>query len=242
MSNKHIHQYTLADGSTMYYECYGTGEPLFLLHGNSGSTLYFKKQIHDLKKYYKVYAIDSRGRGNSNDLAENIDFSLMAEDLLELIKHENLTKINLLGFSDGANLALIFAQNYPQYIKTLILNAANGSFNDLTEASKKRFQLINKFLHWWEKYYQKAKRYHRYFKLAFANLHLNYQKLAKLKFPVLILVGQYDIVKQEFSEKLANTFPNAKLVIEPHVGHTFALEHPQAYNQYILNFLAQNNH
>lgn len=237
MFGKKIHHYKVHDGSTMYYECYGKGEPLFLLHGNNGSTFYFHRQIHFLKKYFKVYAIDSRGRGQSKDNSNHINFDLMAEDLFEIIRHEKLTKINLLGFSDGANLALIFSQKYPQMIQSLILNAANGSFNDLTNVSKRKFKLINQFLEISEKYNQTLKKYHHYFHLVFENLHLNYKKLSTFKFPVLILVGQYDIVKKEFSEKLARTFPNSKLIIEPSVGHTFALERPNIYNQYILNFL-----
>ena len=237
MFNKKTHHLQLADHSMIYYETYGQGMPLFLLHGNSGSTLYFKNQIHVLKKYFKIYAVDLRGRGQSIDYASKINYQLMVNDLLTILKHEHLTKINLLGFSDGANLALLFSEHYPQYINKLILNAANNSFTDLTPTAKLRFKLTNDILKLGEKYFPKLNKFQHYFQLAFANLHINFQKLAHFKFPVLILVGQFDIVKKEFSQKLAHTFPNAQLIIEPHVGHSFALERPNTYNKYVLNFL-----
>lgn len=227
----------LSDGSAMYYERSGKGEPLILLHGNGGSVDYFKNQINVLSQYFCVYALDLRGRGQSTDLADNISFTLMVEDLHEWLQHEHLQHIHLLGFSDGANLALLFAQKYPQYIKTLILNAANGSFNDLTLSAQWRFYIMNTLMKISSHFHKSAKKMHHYFQLAFANLNLQPQKLKQLSCPVLIIVGQFDIVKYSFSQKLAKLFKFSTLIVEPHVGHGFAVEAPNKYNQHILQFL-----
>ena len=54
-----------------------------------------------------------------------IDFFLMADDLYAIIQKEHLSKVALLGFSDGANLAMVFCFKYPELVSCLILNSGN---------------------------------------------------------------------------------------------------------------------
>lgn len=234
---KVIHHLTVKDGSTMYYEVMGKGDPLVLLHGNGGSTEYFSKQVSALGKHYRLYIIDSRGRGHSTDLSPHISFQLMAEDLLEILQHEQLSKINLLGFSDGANLALLFAQEHPEMINSLILNAGNHHFDDLTEDTREAFRWHRHLLRVGARLHPFLHRVAHYYNLAFETIRLDADRIHQIKAPVLILVGEKDIVKPSFSHHLAALFHHSELIIEPETGHRFARVKPKTYNQYVLSFL-----
>ncbi len=115
----------MTDGTEIYYEKSGNGMPLFLLHGNDGSGRFFSEQVPVFSQFYTVYLIDSRGHGRSTNQANTLSFRLMAEDLYTIMLLEGITKANILGFSDGANLGLVFSSYYPEKVHRLILNSGN---------------------------------------------------------------------------------------------------------------------
>ena len=89
----------------LYYEVYGDGDPIMLLHGNSETHEIFDKLIEKLKDKYKVYAIDSRCHGKSED-TKIISYELMRDDVICFIKKLNISKPILYGFSDGGNIGV----------------------------------------------------------------------------------------------------------------------------------------
>src|SRR4029453_13945496 len=95
------------DGVKLYYEVYGSGEPLLLVHGNGGSIAAFGAQIADFRKRYKVIAMDSRDQGKSSDSPDKLTYEKMADDLAALIDHLPLGPVNVLGWSDGGIEALL---------------------------------------------------------------------------------------------------------------------------------------
>ena len=84
----------------LYYEIYGQGKPIILVHGNSETHEIFDVLIENLKENYKVYALDSRCHGKSQN-TNKISYDLMAEDMIEFIKKLNISKPVFYGFSDG---------------------------------------------------------------------------------------------------------------------------------------------
>lgn len=109
----------------LYYREEGIGKPMVLLHGNGEDSSYFEGQIRYFSHSYHVYAIDTRGHGRSPRGIRPFTLKQFAKDLKGFLDREHLTKVVLLGFSDGGNIALIFTLMYPQYVKRLILNGAN---------------------------------------------------------------------------------------------------------------------
>lgn len=87
----------MSDGSEIYYEKYGKGPALFLLHGNGGSGRYFSKQLNSFSKHFNVYVVDSRGHGRSTNTQKETSFHLMAEDLATIMEQEGLNHADLLG-------------------------------------------------------------------------------------------------------------------------------------------------
>ena len=110
---------------TLNYAEAGAGFPLVLLHGNGENHTYFKRQMEPFSQQYRVIALDTRGHGKSPRGTAPFTLEQFAGDLKEFLDQRGITKCHLLGFSDGGNIALLFALRYPQYVEKLILNGAN---------------------------------------------------------------------------------------------------------------------
>ena len=108
-----------------YYIDKGQGEPLILLHGNGENCDYFKGQIDEFARYYHVYALDTRGHGKTPRGNAPFTIRQFADDLLGFMDAHSIDKAHLLGFSDGGNIAMVFAIKYPDRVNRLILNGAN---------------------------------------------------------------------------------------------------------------------
>lgn len=104
-------------GFNMYYEIYGTGKPLLIIHGNGGSIKDFSKQIPYFEKEYKVILADSRAQGKSTDTKDSLDYNMMADDLNALLNHLKLDSCFVIGWSDGGINGLLLAIRHPRKSK-----------------------------------------------------------------------------------------------------------------------------
>ena len=109
-NNTKVGKYAEINGVRLYYEVYGSGEPLLLIHGNNESIVSFDKQIPVLSKSFMVVALDSRGQGNSTSDNTKLTYELFADDVNKLLDFLEIKQANVLGWSDGGNIALILAQ------------------------------------------------------------------------------------------------------------------------------------
>lgn len=220
----------------LYYEIYGEGEPLVLLHGNGGSIKEFYKQIPELSKEFKVIAVDTRAQGKSKDFTKgNLNYKIFADDLKNLIDHLNISKTNILGWSDGGNTGLEFALQYPQNLNKLIIIGANtfpeGVDDDLIKNFKSKvhmMQLANQPEHETEK---------RLLNLMLTEPNITKKSLQQIKNPTLVLAGENDVIKKEHTEMIAKETPNAKLKIYPKVTHYLPFEIAYDLNKDVIGFL-----
>ena len=227
----------MQDGSVLYYEKTGKGKPLFLLHGNGGSSAYFANQIAELSQKHQLYLIDSRGHGKSTNTRKKIDFFLMADDLYAIIQKEHLSKVALLGFSDGANLAMVFCFKYPELVSCLILNSGNTDPKGVRLFARIG-SLIQYAVVWLCAPFDKGMRgFLPILALLFRNIGLSATDLKKITVPTLILVGKRDSIKLSHSFYLANHIPNANFMVVKGQGHSFARKNPNIFNQKVLSFL-----
>ena len=109
----------------LYYTEKGEGEPFIMLHGNGEDGSVFEKEIDYFSKKYRVIAIDTRGHGRSPMGEEPFSLYQFAEDLKDFMDEHEIKRANILGFSDGGNIALIFASKYPERVVRLIANGSN---------------------------------------------------------------------------------------------------------------------
>ena len=103
-----------------FYVEAGKGDPIILLHGNGENCDYFKGQIDEFAKYYHVYAIDTRGHGKTPRGDKPFTIRQFAADLLCFMNDHQIEKTNLLGFSDGGNISMIFAIQHPERVNRLM--------------------------------------------------------------------------------------------------------------------------
>ena len=103
----------------------GKGFPLILLHGNGEDCSYFVHQMEPFAQHFRVIAIDTRGHGQTSRGKAPFTIRQFADDLLAFMNQHNIGKAHILGFSDGGNIAMVFAMAYPERVEKLILNGAN---------------------------------------------------------------------------------------------------------------------
>lgn len=230
-------KYARANGINIYYEVYGQGEPLLLLHGNSSSISLFEKQIPELSKHYKVIAVDTRGQGKSSDDGRLYTYDLFADDMNALLDYLHLDSVNILGWSDGGNTGLIMALKYPAKVKKLVTMGAN-IFIDNTVVAKWVFKTLNKE----KKVLENDTLYDSRNRLRLINLLLtepkhSFTELKTIKCPVLIIAGEKDVIKEGHTKQIAAAITTSTLFIAPKETHYFPSENPALFNKTVLDFL-----
>ncbi|MGN0570638.1 MAG: alpha/beta fold hydrolase [Candidatus Fimenecus sp.] len=220
----------------LHYIEKGVGEPLVLLHGNGSSLNYFQNQIETFSKFYRVFAVDTRGHGQSPRGTAPFTIRQFSEDLRDFLDEHDLKKVYLLGFSDGGNIALTFALRYPEYIEKLIVNGANLD----TKGVKPQYQIPIEIGYRLTKLFaNRSEAAHR--KCELLGLMVNepnirLEQLRTLTMPTLVLVGTNDMIKDAHSRAIAAALPNAEFVVLQG-GHGIAKDVPEEYNRAVLDFL-----
>ncbi len=213
----------------IYYEEYGKGEPLILMHGNNGSIADFYQQIPFFSKYYRVIAIDTRGQGRSTDLTKKeYSYQEFAADLLKITQQLKLDKVNILGWSDGGNTGLIFNAEHPELVAKLITIGANLNPLGVKE------EIINTFK---QQLSANAGKDQRLVKLMLDHPNMTTEQLAKIKNPTLIIAGASDVIKEEHTKSIHNFIKNSELQIIPNATHYVPFEQPEKLNELVLKFL-----
>lgn len=116
--------YAPVNGLKLYYEIHGNGEPLVLLHGGLGATSMFGDNLPALAKVRKVIAIDLQGHGRTADIDRELSVEFMADDVAALLKHLNIEKADIMGYSMGGGVALQTAIRHPEVVNKLIVASA----------------------------------------------------------------------------------------------------------------------
>jgi pimeloyl-ACP methyl ester carboxylesterase len=218
-------------GARLYYETYGQGEPLLLLHGNGQSIAAWHLQIAALARHFRVLAVDTRGHGRSLDeTTTELTYGLLAEDVRQLLDALQLRRVRVLGWSDGANTALHLARQAPDYVSALVLVSANLTPEALDPPLLAFLQQQLAPL----PPTSAAARWHR---LLLQEPLLGPTDLAGLRVPTLVLAGQHDVILEAHTRALAAAISGARLHIFPGASHFSPHEQPQEFNARVLEFL-----
>jgi pimeloyl-ACP methyl ester carboxylesterase len=223
----------------LYYETYGKGEPLLLLHGNSQSISVFKKQIKAFLKSYKVIAVDTRGQGKSTDFSTGpLSYDLYAEDMKILLDSLHISKTNILGWSDGGNTGLIMAAKYPKYVKKLAITGACSNPNEAVSAStleevRKAIESLKTRPDVKSKYQVKL------FTMLLTEPHLTALDLKHIKAPVLVMAGEKDMILEKHTRFIASNIPKSQLFIFKGASHYVPVEMVSEFNTEVLTFLGR---
>ena len=220
----------------LFYKSVGEGHPLILLHGNGEDCTYFDGQIPAFSPCRRVIAIDTRGHGKSP--RGNAPFSLntFADDLYNFMKSEGVESADILGFSDGGNIALLFSLAHPEMVTRLILNGANLSPKGIKPAVQLPIELGYHIARTFAKKSEQAKANAEMLGLMVNEPHISRESLERLKMPVLVIAGTKDMVKEKHTLLIQNSIKNSRLVIIKG-DHFIANKRPEEFNRVVLDFL-----
>lgn len=216
----------------------GEGFPMILLHGNGENSNYFKEQIDEFSKLYHIYALDTRGHGKTPIGNKPFTIRQFAQDLLEFMDEHNIKKAHLLGFSDGGNIAMIFAMKFPKRVDRLILNGANLNTNGVKRRVQIPIEIGYKIAKKFENKNDSAKLNAQILGLMVNEPNIEPSELKKIKAKTLVIAGTRDMIKKEHTKLIAASIPHAKLVIIKG-SHFIANKNPKEFNKEVLKFLEE---
>lgn len=225
------------DARIAYYDA-GRGMPLVLLHGNGESSMYWKAQIPEFARFFRVIAVDSRGHGASESGGQGLSFDRMAQDLKQVLDALGIRKAHILGFSDGGNLAIKFAMLFPSYVDKLVLNGANV---EMFAGMKARFQLpvcaAYGALCVLGRLSPRAARRRDVFGLMVHPYGVAMADLARLTMQTLIIVGEHDLVRDSQTREMASRIPHCRVETFRDGDHFVAAKQPSRFNRTVVEFL-----
>jgi pimeloyl-ACP methyl ester carboxylesterase len=213
----------LVNGKNIYYEIYGKGEPLFLLHGYTLSSRSWFSYVKDFDEEYEVYLIDLTGHGKSETFKEDLSIKSVAEDLNSLVQYLKLDKIKAIGFSFGGDVLYQLALLNPPLIESMITIGAVGTWtiNDFPEYQK-AFSFENRANFPWlltdhgtdDKIKALMDQFNNY------TVKVTNAELLTIKPEVLIMIGDDDEgMDLEEVARVKKNLPKSDLWILPNVAH-----------------------
>lgn len=221
-----------------FYVEKGQGEPLILLHGNGESCEYFRHQIDVFSARYHVYALDTRGHGKTPRGERPFTIRQFADDLLEFMDERQIGRAHLLGFSDGGNIAMVFAIRHPDRVGKLILNGANLNAGGVRRTVQIPIEIGYRIARMFAEKSEGARQNAEMLGLMVNDPNVPAEELSKITAKTLVIAGTKDMIKAEHTRLIARSIPGAELAF---LGgdHFIANKKPEEFNQRILEFLQE---
>ncbi len=238
--------YVEHDGARIWYATFGSGPPVVLLHGGLGHSGNWGHQVPALiAAGYRAILIDSRGHGRSTRDARPFTYELMASDLLAVVDVLGVKQAALVGWSDGACIALILAMQVPARVAGVFFFACNMDPSGTKELDESNPVLGRCFGRHAEDYARLSSTpdNFRAFVAAVSQMQATQpnataRELAEVRVPVAIVQSADDeFIKREHAEYLARSIPESELVILSGVTHFAPLQRPEVFNEVVLSFL-----
>ena len=224
-------------GFKMYYEIYGTGKPLLIIHGNGGSIKNFSNQIPYFSKEYKVILADSRAQGKSIDTGDALNYEMMADDLNALLDELHLDSCYVIGWSDGGINGLLLAIRHPEKVKKLAVTGAN-LWPDSTAVEPSLYRWLAAEVDSLSKVNQTPEIKNQYKLMAMMTKEPNITKeqLHTIKCPTLVIGGDHDALLPKHTLLIAEAIPQSYLWIIPNSGHSTPINYSKQFNETIDDF------
>ena len=218
--------YSEVNGLKMYYETYGKGKPIVLIHGG-GSTIQtsFEKVIPLLAQKRKIIAVELQAHGRTNDRSEDSTFEQDADDIATLLKNLNIDKADFFGFSNGGTTAIQIAIRHPKLVDKLILGSAltkrNGvpagfwdfmkqaRLENMPEQLRIAYNKVSSNPDGLQAMHDRDSRRMVNFK------DIPDDKIKSIKVPTLIIIGDKDVITPEHAIKMHRLIANSELAIIP---------------------------
>jgi pimeloyl-ACP methyl ester carboxylesterase len=248
-------KYVQSEDARIYYEVYGKGKPLLLIHGSLfGYISEFKHILPTLTNDYKVIAVALRGHGKSEIGDIDYSYSLFAQDMIKVLDAEGLDSVNIVGFSSGAITAIRIAADYPdRVVKVVSIAGALGAKDKNPEKLEKQIEETGEdFVSKYKGFVVSRKQlmpepdrfidFYNKLKVAHTDsIWISKESALQIKSPLLIIGGDRDAYFpiQAFT-RMYSLIPNSRLMIFPKSGHVDVLKNMTMYNDFVIPFLNEN--
>jgi pimeloyl-ACP methyl ester carboxylesterase len=231
----------------MYYETYGKGPVLVLLHGGAGNGEQFSHQLAAFQQHFHLIVPDMCAQGRTTDRPGPLTYHAMAEDVIALADRLGVKRFDVMGWSDGGVTGIDLAIHHPDRIRSLVtfganfspsgLNPADVAWNDtatvaafgegMREGWTKRNpqpdhyqQAMGKIIHMWK-----------------TEPNFTAAQLHAIRARVLVCAGENDLIRRDHTEALARAIPGARMWIVPEASHGAMIEKPDEVNARVISFL-----
>jgi pimeloyl-ACP methyl ester carboxylesterase len=243
-----VGEYVNARGVRTYYEVYGAGAPLVLLHGGLATAESWAMQVPTLAEGYRVYVPERRGHGRTPDVAGPISYETMASDPAAFLDAAGTA--HLVGWSDGAVVGMLVALRRPELVRKVVVIGqyfnADGEVPEFRALLDYWGSALPEGLH--EVYDRVSPNGPEHFPVVLEKLMrmwheepaIALSELAGVHAPTLVMQGDDDAVKVEHSAAVAATLPDAQLAVVPGTSHMAPPEKPDLVNRLILDFLSDH--
>ena len=251
------HRFIEVRGAKLYTESFGHGAPIVFLHGG---LLFFDNNFAKQKDYFAanrtVIGIDQRGHGHSPDGPWSLSYQEMAEDTAAVIAQLGVGPVDIVGHSDGGNIALLVARDHPHLVRRVVISGANIRSGLTAEQVEERSHWSGEKLRgvadslppWFRTDYAKVspdgadhwmtlieKCYHMWIQPVV----IEPKDLKKISARVLVMAGDHDFTSIEETTEIYRGLPKGQLIIVPATGHGTFLQRPDLVNLSIREFLDQ---
>jgi pimeloyl-ACP methyl ester carboxylesterase len=251
-------QFYEVNGAKLYTETVGRGTPILFLHG--GLMFFdnsFPKQRDYFATHHTVIGIDQRGHGHSPDGPWQLSYQLMADDTAAIIRKLKVGPVDVVGHSDGGDIALLLARDHPELVRKVVISGANlrGLPPEELEARKHwsaeqqaaKLQKLAAFLppyfaadyaavspdgagHWMAMVAKCSALWNQ-------SIVIDPADLAKIAAPVLVMAGDHDFTSLEETAGIFKALPHGQLIVVPATGHGTFQTRPELVNLSIAEFL-----
>jgi pimeloyl-ACP methyl ester carboxylesterase len=252
-------RYVEARGARLYVETSGHGRPILFLHG--GATFFddaFGRQRDDFSPSHTVIGIDQRGHGHSPDGPWELSYQMMADDTAAVLRSLALGPVDVVGHSDGGNVALILARDYPELVRRVVVSGANlrsgltaqqvaerramsedalrAKLEELSAKMPARFRASYGRVspdgpdHW-------MTLLRKSFFMWIEPVVLETEALRRIEAPVLVTAGDHDFTSVEDTAEIARGLPHGQLFVVPGTGHDTMGTRPELVDLAIREFI-----
>lgn len=241
-------KYITVNGNKLYYETYGEGIPLLLLHGGLGSIMTYQYSIAGLSEHFKVIALDSPGHGRSSSV-DSLSYQLLEDNISQFIDDLRLDSLYIMGWSDGGIVGLMLAADRSDKVKKLIAIGANTRYK---EQSQKNMDWIeNQMVEWanqeggWMKkeivpLMEEPEKFDLFVensqKMWMTEISIDTAKVRSITIPTIIMQGDHDPIKLEHALELHRDIKNSDLCILPHAPHYVFYVYGDMINEIAIKF------
>lgn len=201
-----------------YYEK-GQGDSLIFLHGNSMDSRSFYNLYIYFSKKYKVIAIDSRGHGLSDCGKVPYSIDLLADDVVTFCNKKCLSNMSIIGYSDGANIALMITKKYPQLIHKLVIISGNYKVTGIKKWFREIIQCSDLLINPYVKYFKVFKIKKWKFDLLLEDEFVSEIDLNKIAKPTLVIGAENDLIYEKHTFDIHKNIKNSILKIIKKTNH-----------------------